>query len=324
MVSPVKILAKSLVQAKEYDKAVDFIESLNQQAVSGDAELLGTLGIAYLGQNNKEKARQTFTDLLELAPDNSKALAFLTALTVDKDIPQAINFVKAQIAKSETAGHYLLLGDLLTKNNQLEEALLTYQKVQQLAPEDPQGYILSARILSQLGRIDETINQYEELLKSNPDSIAGIMGLATSYEAQGKMAKAKELYVRALELQPDLPAATNNLAWLLASEEGSDLGEALRLAMQAKQALPDQPQISDTLGWVHYKRNSYSLAVTQFRQALEGRPNDPVFQYHLALALHGNGKKQEAIEYLQKSLASESPFAESKEAAALLIKWQNE
>ena len=92
-------------------------------------------------------------------------------------------------------------------------------------------------------------------------------------------------------LEPNLAAAANNLAWLLASEEGSDLGEALRLAMQAKQAFPDQPHIADTLGWVHYKRKSYSLAITQFRQALDKRPDDPIIQYHLALALYGNGEK---------------------------------
>jgi predicted Zn-dependent protease len=320
----VKIMAQALVQANEYNKAVEFIKNLNQEAVAGDAEILSTLGIAYLGQDDKEKAKQTFAELLVLAPENSNALAFLAALSFDQDIPQAISFVKAHIAKSETAGHYLVLGELLARNNQQEEALLAYQKVQELAPDNPQGYILSARLLSQLDRIDETIVQYEELLKADPDSIAGIMGLATSYEVQGKTAKAKEQYARALALETDLPAASNNLAWLLASEEGADLGEALRLAMQAKQALPDQPHITDTLGWVHYKRKSYSLAITQFRQALQGRPDDPVIQYHLALALHGNGEKKEAIEYLKKSLASQSQFPDQKEAAVLLIQWENE
>jgi tetratricopeptide (TPR) repeat protein len=320
----VRILAKSLIQAKEYDKAVEFIEKLNQEAVAGDAEMLGSLGLAYLGQDNKEKARETFTDLIKLAPDNSKALAFLTALTVGNDIPQGIKFIKDQIAKSETAGHYILLGDLLAKNKQFEEALRAYQKVQELAPDMPQGYVLSARLLSHLGKIDETIAQYEELLKTDPDSIAGIIGLATAFEVQGKTDEAKEKYKQALKLQPNLPAAANNLAWLLASEEGSDLGEALRLAMQAKQALPDQPHIADTLGWVHYKRKSYSLAISQFRQALENRADDPVIQYHLALALYGNGEKQEAIEFLEKALAGDTRFEEREGAEILLKEWKKE
>ena len=153
----VKILAKSLVQAKEYDNAIEFIGKLNQKAVAGDVELLGSLGLAYLGKDDKEKAKQTFSKLMKLAPDNSKALAFLTALTVGKDIPAGIDFVKKQIDISETAGHYILLGDLLSKNKQFEEALQAYQKVQELAPDLPQGYIMSARLLSHLGKIDETI-----------------------------------------------------------------------------------------------------------------------------------------------------------------------
>ncbi len=318
----VKILAKALIQAKEYGKAIEFIGKLNQEAVAGDVELLGSLGLAYLGLENKEKARETFAQLLQLAPDNSKALAFLTALTVGKDIPQAIDFVQKQIAVSETAGHYLLLGDLLTKNKQFAEALQAYQKVQDLAPDNPQGYILSARLLNHQGKIDETIAQYEELLQKDPNSIAGLMGLATAYEVQGKLTEAKAKYVRALEIQPNLPAASNNLAWLLASEEGADLGEALRLAMQAKQALPDQPHIADTLGWVHYKRKSYALAISQFKQALDNRPDDPIIQYHLALALYGNGDKQEAIASLEKALAGENKFAERGEAEVLLSVWK--
>ncbi len=317
-----KIYTKALVQGKDYGKAIEFIEKLNQDAVAGDVEMLGALGLAYLGQKNKAKAIETFAQLLMLAPDNSEALTYLTALTVNNDIPAAINAVKAQIDKSETAGHYLLLADLYTRNKQYEEALQAYKKVEELAPGNPRGYVLSARLLSYQGKIDETIGQFENLLKTNPDSIAGIMGLATAYEAQGKIAEAKEQYSKALSLEPNLAAAANNLAWLLASQEGSDLGEALRLAMQAKQAYPDQPHIADTLGWVHYQRKSYPLAITQFRLALDKKPDDPIIQYHLALALYGNGEKEEAIALLKKTLAKASEFGNRAEAEILLQQWK--
>ncbi len=319
--SALKLYAKALVQDKEYDKTIEFIEKLNQDAVAGDVEMLETLGLAYLGQKNKEKAIATFAELLLLAPDNSEALKYLTALTVNNDIPAAISAVKAQIVKSETAGHYLLLAELYTRNKQYEEALQAYKKVEELAPDNPRGYVFSARLLGHQGRIDETIEQYEDLLKNNPDSIAGIMGLATAYEVQGKMTEAKEQYTRALTLEPNLAAAANNLAWILASQEGSDLGEALRLAMQAKQAYPDQPHIADTLGWVHYQRKSYPLAITQFRLALDKKPDDPVIQYHLALALYGNGEKEEAIALLKKTLADTSEFSNRADAKILLRQW---
>jgi tetratricopeptide (TPR) repeat protein len=246
----------------------------------------------------------------------------LTALTVGKDLEKGIAFVKNHIAQHEAGGHYLLLGDLYVKNRQLDEALQAFEKAQELSPANPQGYILRANLLNMMGKTDETIAQYDELLQTQPNSIAALMGLATSYESLGRLAEAKEKYERVLELQPDLPAATNNLAWLLASEEKGDLGEALRLAMQAKQTLPDQPNIADTLGWVHYKRNSYALAITQFKQALEHRPEDPTIRYHLALAQYGDDEKTEAIALLQKVVAGGEQFKERDEAKALLQSWK--
>ncbi len=88
----VKLFAKSLVQAKEYNNAIEFINKLNPKAVAGDIELLSSLGIAYLGQDNKEKAKQTFAEIMVLAPDNSKALAFLTALTCWQRCPSSNQF----------------------------------------------------------------------------------------------------------------------------------------------------------------------------------------------------------------------------------------
>jgi hypothetical protein len=36
------------------------------------------------------------------------------------------------------------------------------------------------------------------------------------------------------------------------------------------------------LGWIHLQRKSYSLAASQFKQAIDAEPESPVFKYHLA------------------------------------------
>ena len=111
-----------------------------------------------------------------------------------------------------------------------------------------------------------------------------------------------DLYREILTLKDNYAPAANNLAWLIADSQDGDMGEALRLAMLAKQALPDDPDISDTLGWVHYKRNAYSLAITQFELALAGRPDDPTITYHLALALQGDNQIEKAKQTLETLL----------------------
>jgi tetratricopeptide (TPR) repeat protein len=248
-------------------------------------------------------------------------LSLLAALTAGKDLDKAIAFVKEHIAAHPGGGHYLLLGDLFVSTKQLDQALQAYEKAQELRPEDPQGYILRANLLNIMGKTDATIAEYNELLETQPNSLAGLMGLAATYESINRFADAKGKYQRVLELQPNLPAASNNLAWLIASEDNGDLGEALRLAMQAKQALPDQPNVNDTLGWVHYKRNSYALAISQFKQALEHRPEDSTIRYHLALAQYANGEKEQAIALLEKVLAGEVQFREKKEVETTLQNW---
>jgi tetratricopeptide (TPR) repeat protein len=318
----VRLLTQAFVQTKAFDKAIKIIESLDEKILNQDAEFLGVAGMAYLGKNNPDMAKKHFTALLALAPDNAKALGMLTALTAGKDLDKAIDFVNKHIAAHPAGGHYLLLGDLYTNKRRYDDALQAYEKAQELRPEDPQGYILKANLLNMLGKSEETIAQFNELLAAQPDSIPGLMGLATAFEGAGRYGEAKTKYQRVLELQPNLPAAANNLAWLIASEENGDLGEALRLAMQAKQALPDQANITDTLGWVHYKRQSFPLAITQFRQALETRPEDPVIRYHLALALHANGEVAEAVTVLEKVLSEDTRFKEREEAQKTLNGWK--
>jgi len=75
---------------------------------------------------------------------------------------------------------------------------------------------------------------------------------------------------------------------------------------------------------VHYKLNSYSLALPQFSQAVEGLPENNTIRYHLALALDALGKKAEARKELAITLNNSNPFPERPEAEALLAKLQRE
>jgi Flp pilus assembly protein TadD len=285
--------------------------------------MLGTLGLAYVGAKQTQEAEEAFAKLLELAPNNSKALAVLSSLRTKGDLNAAIALVKEQILKaSDAPGHYMLLGELYVRNKQPENALEAFAKAQELAPTNPQPYIIRARVMHSIGKTSEAINEFQGLLQSQPNSIPANLGIATLYEAQEKFDEARAQYENVLKINPNQPVAANNLAYLTAQEEGADLGEALRLAMLAKQALPDDARIADTLGLVHYKRKSYTLAAAQFQQALSTQPDDPIINYHLALAQVAKEDKEGALASLQKSLSSKAPFAERAEAEKLLEQLQ--
>ncbi len=318
----VKLLTSALLQSKRYDDAIKLITDVRKK-VPDDLDLLGDLGIAYIGKKDFDKAKATFRELLKLSPANSKALAFLTSLSAKNDIKQAISMVKAQINLAPKAvGHYMLLGELLLKDKQPEQALEALKKAQELAPQLSQPYMIRARIMHALGKTNEAVAEFKQLIKNQPDFVPANLGLATLYESQKDYAKAKSLYEKVLQLQPNQPVAANNLAYLTANDKNGDLGEALRLAMLAKQAEPNNPNIADTLGYIHYKRQAYDLAISQFQQALAEKPDDPAITYHLALAQFGNKEKKTSLATLEKALASKSPFAEREEAEKVLQKWK--
>jgi uncharacterized protein HemY len=50
-----------------------------------------------------------------------------------------------------------------------------------------------------------------------------------------------------------------------AKQRGENIEEALNLAQSAKEQFPDDANISDTLGWVYYKKNIFSRAVYPWR-----------------------------------------------------------
>ena len=89
--------------------------------------------------------------------------------------------------------------------------------------------------------------------------------------SQNKTADAKKRYETIVNADPTAAVAANNLAWIYA-EEGEKLDEALRLAQSAATKLPENAEVSDTIGWIYYKKELPALAVPAFERSVEKAP----------------------------------------------------
>jgi uncharacterized protein HemY len=114
-----------------------------------------------------------------------------------------------------------------------------------------------------------------------------------------------DIYNRMLGVDPNNTLALNNLA-MLNAEAGKNLDQALTFAERAKQRVPDNPNISDTLGYVYYKRDLNTEALRIFRQIVQDQPENSTFRLHLAMALLKQGDKQAARSEAEKALKSAS------------------
>jgi len=101
-------------------------------------------------------------------------------------------------------------------------------------------------------------------------------------------------------------------------EHGGNLDEALRLAQHAKQLKPDDPNISDTLGWINYRKGLYRTALPLVSDAATRFPSEGLFQYHLGMALLKSGQSTQADRALRKALGLQLASADAKEARRAL------
>src|SRR5262249_16949364 len=97
-----------------------------------------------------------------------------------------------------------------------------------------------------------------------------------------------------------------------------DLNKALDLAQRARLALPKTANVSDTLGWVYYKRDLYGSALPLFQEAVRQDPNRAIFHFHLAAALVRTGKLDQAREELNSAFRLDSSLRQRGDVQQLL------
>ena len=140
------------------------------------------------------------------------------------------------------------------------------------------------------------------------------------FEQQGQIAAAEQQYLRALAIDPGAVAAANNLAWIYVAGNRK-LDEALQLARDAYQRLPNDPNVNDTLGWVYYRKNMAKEAIPYLETSVRKSPNEASFQFHLGMAIVQSGDWNIARRALKQALALKPDLegaAEARKALALI------
>jgi tetratricopeptide (TPR) repeat protein len=135
--------------------------------------------------------------------------------------------------------------------------------------------------------------------------------------SQNKTADAKKRYEAILNSNPTAAVAANNLAWIYA-EEGTQLDEALRLAQSAATSMPDNAEVSDTIGWIYYKKELPALAITAFERSVERAPDNASYHYHLALALSKSGDSARARTVVQQALKLKPDYPDAQKLLSSL------
>jgi putative PEP-CTERM system TPR-repeat lipoprotein len=264
-------------------------------------------------------SRSEFARALAIEPRSLDALSGIIAADVAARRPaDAKARVEAYLVRVPdsvpllmlAARTYLANGDMAKAEGVLQRAIAK-------EPANLKAYDILGQIYLAQGKLDDARRKFEDLggRQASPtvaDTIAAMI-----LQAQNKRDEARVRYERILERDPDAAAAANNLAWMY-SEPGGDLDRALQLAKVARRQAPDEPQVSDTLGWIYYRRHMPTLAVPELERSVQKDPQNPSFHYHLGLVYSDLGETTKARIALQQALKLGPAFSGADQARALL------
>jgi tetratricopeptide (TPR) repeat protein len=211
-----------------------------------------------------------------------------------------------------TAVVYNLKANLYQAQKDFKRAEISLKKAIDVDPNYLSSYFTLAKIYLRNNEQEKAIGQYEAILEKNPQQIGSHMLLGTIYDMQKEVDLSEEHYRKAIEINPDFAPAANNLAYLLASND-KNIDEALSLARKAKERLPSDPSVMDTLGLIYYKKSLYETAIKEFKDSLAKLPNNATVNYHLGMAYFKKGEKQLAKKYLEKTITIDPRFKDAEE-----------
>lgn len=292
--------ARELIEQKRYTEALPHFELLLKQNPN-DLTALYALGIIHIQLKDWNQA-----DLYL-----RRYLGAITADTasVDRD-PDSVRVLLSQVAEERrdynTALGWLSLNEpsfetqlrrvhLYARQNDIPAArtvLLQLKKETDVPIEQQQLIQVEAQILRDANRNKEAAIVLKTGLKDFPDNTNLLYDYAMVAEKLGDYKDMEEVLRKIIHLSPNMQHAYNALGYSLA-ERNIRLTEAQTLIQKAYRLAPNDPFITDSLGWIEYRLGNVALAETHLRRAY-GLRADPEIATHLGEILWVQNKRDEA------------------------------
>ena len=312
------ILVRALIRKRDLVAANQTLAPLlASQAASPDVLVL--LAAIQAGRGNSDAARTAYLSVLQADRDSLEALSGLVALEIQAhQVARVRQRVDQAIAAHPKDPEYLLLA---VQTSQAEgDAPRVESMLRQILDIDPgqaQAALLLADVLAHQNRRDEATRMLEQALTRRPSSFELQVSLANLLDDTGHVAEARARYEEILATNTQAFAVSSRLAALYA-DQGDNLEKALDLAKTAKQHLPNDPNVSDTVGWIYVRKDLPSQGVSYLEDAVRAQPARASFRYHLGVAYQQRGEFVQARDEIARALALDPNFRGAPDARATL------
>lgn len=320
-VNPYLLLSQAYALQGDFNLAEENLNRLLDPKVSmaDQAMVFQTLAWVKFRQKHYSEAIQLCKKSINMGPITLDALRILGLSYIGLNQPdEGLKSVQSLLAKADDgeAGQQLL-GELALQANKLDLAEKAFQRELQINPQSVSALYGMAQVQLSRGQDDASREWFERFAAAQPKNAAVHVQLGALAERQKDWPRAISQYEAAIKLDSNYAIAKNNLAWLYA-EHGGNIAAALRLAQEARSALPKDPHVADTLGWLLVKMGSAESALPYLKECSAAIPANPSYHYHLGTAYLNIGQTEQAKQELQTALRLRNSFDGSEQAKRTL------
>lgn len=292
--------ARELIEQKQYEQALPHFEMMLQQN-STDLTALYALGVIHIQLKQWDKADLYLRRYLgtitsepsdnEQDPDNVRVL--LSQIAEERgDLNGALGWLSLNAPTFETQIRRVYL---YAKQHDIPaaRAVLVQLKKETDTPVEQQQIIQTeAQILREANRYKEAANVLKAGLREYPDNTNLLYDYAMVAEKLRDYKDMEDVLRKIIQLSPNMQHAYNALGYSLA-ERNIRLHEAQSLIQKAYRLAPNDPFITDSLGWIEYRLGNLTAAENHLRRAYDLRA-DPEIATHLGEILWVQNKQDEA------------------------------
>jgi Tfp pilus assembly protein PilF len=285
--------------------------------------VLSLAGVVYAGIGESERGRALLDKAARLNPDEAEPIEHLVAMDLTAgNVARARALADERLSRRPKDVRLLILAArTYGAGGDTERMIATLRLAIQADAASTTARALLGQVFAAQGKPKEALAEFERVIERDPRSVTAQTMVGFLLESLGRKAEAEQRYRRVLELDGRSGVAANNLAWLVL-DRGGNLDEALQLAQVAKEAMPEAPDVNDTLAWVYYRRDLPNMALPPMRLALERAPGNPTYHHHAGLIFLKAGDIEAARTSFEAALKLDPKFSEANETREELSRLQ--
>lgn len=298
-------LRLELKQPAEAEQALQRYVQLVQAppAASADAARPEGLVVEDVDEDDDDDAPDTAT-----APDRALVQAWLL-LSQAAEQRGDYNAAEKWLAKVDSPQRALEVQSrraaMLARQGKVNDARELLRKLPERTADDARGKLLAeAQMLRDVKRWREASQVMSTLNQRYPDDPDLLYEHAMVEEKLDRLNEMERLLRRVIAIKPSYQHAYNALGYSLA-DRNKRLPEAKALIEKALTLAPNDPFITDSLGWVQYRMGNRQEALALLRKAYVARPDSEIAA-HLAEVLWVDGQRDEARRVLREAKGRDS------------------